>query len=130
MAILQSTNLKTKMVVKDIEPWVITFLGANNLKVLRRKKDGMALNVSYTEDGLKWTSNKVGRALYYKDGVIKEGKIVSSMEKSNEVYVEKFVPSNRKTAHAQSAECLWIHKAMKLLYTVDSPRPSKTEVII
>lgn len=103
------------MSIKFIEPWVISFFKTQSLVVLRRKKDNFPLNVSYTEDGLKWTANKIGRCLYFKDGFIRGGKIDSSMELSDEVYVSHFVPINHRSESAQSAECLWTKKALGLL---------------
>lgn len=38
--------------MKSIEPWIKSFIQDRNLKVMRTKK-GKALNVSYTEEGLK-----------------------------------------------------------------------------
>lgn len=96
------------------------YLTDKQFVVLRRKKDGMPLNVSYTEDGLKWTSNKLGRALYYKKAQIRFGKIVHYGEYSNEmspdVYVELFVPKEHKRADMQTAELRWVDKALRLCY--------------
>lgn len=38
--------------MKSIEPWIKSFIQDRNLVVMRTKK-GQALNVSYTEEGLK-----------------------------------------------------------------------------
>jgi len=107
--------IKTLMTIREIEPWVITFIGATNLWVLRRKKDGAALNVSYSEEGLKWSCNKTGRAIYFQKGYIRGGKLPEGIM-SAEVYVERFKPGNKKSQFLQQAECTWIGKALRLMY--------------
>jgi hypothetical protein len=97
------------------------YLTNKQFVVLRRKKDGMPLNVSYTEDGLKWTSNKLGRSLYYKKAKIQFGKIVHYGEEhdtsiSPDVYVELFVPKEHKRTDMQTAELRWVDKALRLCY--------------
>lgn len=118
---------------------LIERIAKENLKVLRNKA-GVALNVSYTEDGLKWTGNKDGRALYYKNARISGGKITGKdLTKSNQVIVETFVPTNfdpyRRDKNGevivdqetgkplldsvnvfkQSAEATWVGKAIRLI---------------
>jgi hypothetical protein len=44
---------------------MVTYISGYNLKVLREKETGIAVNVSYTEDGLKWSTNKVGKYVMY-----------------------------------------------------------------
>ena len=89
----------------------------NRLKVLRRKKDHTALNISFTIEGLKWTTNKVGRSLYYKNAFLSKGRFVGDLTPSNDVYVEDYFPQNRGDNRLQSAEMVWVNKAIALLRT-------------
>lgn len=41
------------MTIREISPSLIKYIESNNLVVLRRKKDNVALNSAYTIDGLK-----------------------------------------------------------------------------
>lgn len=112
------------MTIREISPSLIKYIASNDLKVLRRKKDDVALNVSYTISGLKYTANKLGRAIMYKrafisNGVITfpktlDGKVDDSL--SPNIYVEHFVPRNHSTEFAQEAEYTWVLKALRLLY--------------
>lgn len=123
-----------------IEPRIAKFIEDRDLYVLRDKKTGTALNVSYSEDGLKWTTNATGRLLYYDNAhivpivdlksSIKENRTVISHisingygevpRKSDKVYVEKFVPTNQPTLKGQIAEYTWVDKAFRLL-TLNAP---------
>lgn len=103
---------------RAIPVWLIDRIAASDLVVLRHK-DGTALNVSYSEDGLRWTANKWMQSLYYKNAYISNGRIRgSNLEKSPDVYVEKFVPINFSEAEAfkQRAESTWVGKGLKLAY--------------
>jgi len=103
---------------RAIPVWLIDRIANTDLVVLRHK-DGTALNVSYSEDGLKWTCNKWKQSLYYKNAYVSNGKIRgSNLEKSPDVYVEKFVPINFSEAELfkQQAESTWVGKALKLYY--------------
>ena len=71
-------------------------------KVLRNN-DGIALNVSYTEDGLKWTFDSKGKNLYFTEGN----------------YVETFKPSPKllkEKSFKSKCEKRWVDKANSLLY--------------
>lgn len=93
-----------------------TFVYGKNLKVLRRKKDGMALNVSYTPEGLIWTSNKLGRALFYRRAFVSQGRIVGDLRASDDVYVERFKPvvTVGMPKDFAEAERTWLAKALRL----------------
>ncbi len=71
-------------------------------KVLR-DPNGIALNVSYTDDGLKWTTDSKGKNLYFTDGN----------------YVEDFKPDLnviREKSFRTKCEKRWIDKANSMLY--------------
>lgn len=71
-------------------------------KVLR-DPNGIALNVSYTDDGLKWTTDSKGKNLYFTDGN----------------YVEDFKPDLnviRQKSFRSKCEKRWIDKANSMLY--------------
>ena len=107
---------------KQVEPWIAQLISDNNLMVLRNKKSGKALGVSYTEDGLKQCFNKFGKSLYYKHAFIREGRVQGDTRKSPWIVVEKFEPRNHKTKNNQVAEYLWISKALKMLYTPNATK--------
>lgn len=117
-----------------IEDWIGQFVKDNNLYVLRERRSGRALNVSYSEDGLRWTVNKLGRSLYYRDAIMrlnsktKFPELVTkrkTLEKNRDVFVEKFIPKNHWKPNGklnianQVAELLWIDKALRLCYYVE-----------
>lgn len=92
---------------------------------------GKALNVSYSEDGLKWTLNNYGKLLYYKSTKLsmrdKDGRMMyvpvfkGDMVKSNRVFVEPFVPRDhiiggKINKTSQKVEYFWCNKAQRLLY--------------
>lgn len=124
-----------------IEPRIAQFIGDREVYVLRDKKTGTALNVSYSEDGLKWTTNATGKLLYYENAristivnlkrslaenttVISHVTITSNdgtaPRKSDKVYVERFVPTNQPAVKGQIAEYTWTDKAFRLL-TLNAP---------
>jgi len=98
-----------------LEKNLVRFIQGRHLKILRDKK-GTALNVSYTEDGLKWTTTIVGRLPYFKDAVLVSGRMVGDLSPSTEVYVEDFVPYDHSTTRGQIAEYAAIKKGTHLLY--------------
>lgn len=111
---------------KPIEEWIREFIRDRNLVVLRDRR-GKALNVSYSIDGLKWTANKFGKLLYYKNCYLGHEEVSpgnwrpvfrGKMEKSPNVVVEKFVPRDHHNLGNQIAEYFWVQKAMKMLYHV------------
>lgn len=53
--------------MKAIEERISKFIEDRNLVVLREKRSGRALNVSYTEDGLKYTTSLSGKLPYFND---------------------------------------------------------------
>ena len=86
---------------------------------------GKALNVSYSEDGLKWTINKYGKSLYHEDAylcrntdrLLFKGK---SLARRGDVCVLPFIPKDHIVGtimdhDAQKAEYLWCNKALHLL---------------
>jgi len=81
---------------------VLKRITENKFKVLR-DRHGVALNVSYSHDGLKWTIDAKGRNLYYQDGN----------------YVEDFRPSYRilkQNSFMSKCEKRWVDKANAMLY--------------
>lgn len=120
--------------ITPIEPWIRQFIKDRNLVVLRRKSDGLPLNVSYTIDGLRWTANSCGKLLFFRNAQLRTRVIdgirqpyfhaldSKGFEKSNKVYVEHFVPKDHYRpdgtldSRKQVAEYSWGHKGLKMLY--------------
>lgn len=117
------------MNLKQIERGIATFIKDRNLVVLRDRRSNAALNVSYTEDGLKWTTNKVGRLLYYNKAFLSSGRMVGDLSPSKAVYIERFVPRDHPTSSAQVAEYTWIKKGTHLLYGSDAPAQKSMNLV-
>lgn len=112
--------------MKSIEERIAKFISDRDLVVLRERKTGRALNVSYTEDGLKYTTSLGGKLLYFNDAWLKVlyrdnqpyfVGVQGDLEKSKLVYVEKFIPTNKSNLRDQIAEYTWTDKAYRLLLT-------------
>lgn len=85
--------------------------------VLRERKTNKPLNVAYTEEGLKWTANKTGRAIYFRSALFRDGEIIGKdMRKNPQFYVEKFTPNLSDTNRYIKEELLWMKKARHLSY--------------
>lgn len=111
--------------MKSIEPWIKSFIQDRNLVVMRTKK-GQALNVSYTQEGLKWTTDLDGNLLYYKDCRLKHKEVIpgvwrpyidGSGERNPNIIIEAFIPRDHQNPYHQSAEYKACNKALRLLYT-------------
>jgi len=72
--------------------------------------------VSYTVEGLKWSTNKLGKALFFKKAIITNGKIVGDLSPSPEVYYELFDPIEHYNLTLQRAELRCLDKALRLCY--------------
>lgn len=84
--------------LSSISPQTAEIVAEKNLVVLRERGSNKPLNVSYTEEGLKYTMNKVGRPIF----------------DPRRNYVEKFEPRNFKDPFLQKCEITWLMKAIKL----------------
>ncbi|MCB0370625.1 hypothetical protein [Mesotoga prima] len=110
-----------------IEPRIARFISDQGFYVLRDKATGIALNVSYTPEGLKWTMapNGSGKLIFFRKAHLirhynkttlqpTKVEIGGDVRPSNKVYVEKFIPTNQPTNRAQKAEYTWTDKAYKM----------------
>jgi len=128
--------------LNTIEPRIRELIEANEFYVLRRKKTHEALNVSYTRIGLRWTTDRNRNLSYFKSAQLRHRKNVlgeyvpyfhkntpDGLEKSSNVYVEKFVPrdhykdsegnsTSTLDPRLQVAEYIMTSKALKMLYWV------------
>lgn len=103
--------------------------------VLRDRQTGMALNTSFTKEGLKWSTDRMGRLIMYPKGrlvvdtVDGETKleIRGNLTPSNRVYTELFTPKTHTSSRNQIAEYQWSNKALKLMYRVAEPRQQFTD---
>jgi hypothetical protein len=92
--------------LSSIDTTVSRFIQDKQMYVLRDATTGNALNSSYTEDGLKWTTNASGKLVYFNNAHLKthynsnyEPTMVTfegDTSPSSSVIVEKFVPVNRE----------------------------------
>jgi len=104
--------------------------------VLRDSKTNHAINVSFSPDGLLWTTNDSGRLICFENGRIAktidlkksiesgEAKITSIWigstdfdipRRSKKVYIERFIPREQTTARGKMAEYTSVNKAYRLL---------------
>lgn len=112
--------------MEPINTTISTFISAQTMYALRDVKTKRALNVSYSEEGLMWSTNATGKLIYFedarlervynRDGNITNVKIRGNLNLNPNVYVEKFVPSNQPTSKGQITEYTWTSKAYRLLY--------------
>lgn len=112
--------------MRKIETWIKQFITDRNLLVLREVGSNKALNVSYTEYGLKWTMDNYGKLVYYDNARLTHVRnsniwipkiLGDTSKKSPKVYVEKFIPTDQKSIPAQVAEFIVCNKALRLLYS-------------
>jgi len=95
-----NSSNKRRIRIKPIENRIIKIIERNNFKVLRDKRTHRALDVSYTEDGLRnWAIDPVtSKSYYYNNTYLKHNgyfpTLVGDLTKSEDVYVEDFVPRN------------------------------------
>lgn len=95
---------------------------------LRDVRTHKVLNVSFTEDGLKWTLDHNGNLIYFKSGRIaqrydKNYNIIGlyfkgNLTPSSRVYVEEFIPKNHSLPYSQTAEYQGIHRSYKMNYII------------
>ena len=121
-----------------IEPSVRHHIQDNQFMVMR-DRSGKAIDVSFTEDGLRWVMDRNSRLLYYRNAYLKVRKpgdsedtpmwyIVGDTRKNPNITIEKFVPkdhiyigedgrlvSGGDKSAKQKAEKLRIKKAQCLL---------------
>lgn len=112
----------------QIEESTIQTVEDKNMWCLRDKRTGTVLNVSYTIDGLKWTTDNLGRLIYFKSARIgtqynsdyEPSKLVfeGDTRVSDRVIVEPFVPTNHSNGRVQRAEYAGVHRAYKLWYNI------------
>lgn len=85
-----------------------------NMYVLRDKKTRKPLNIAMTVDGLKYTANKMGKALYFKNAFFRNGNIEGDLAPSDRVVIEKFQPNTERNYRYLKEELTWLKKANAL----------------
>lgn len=96
--------------------------------VLRSKKDDRILGMAYSEDGLKYINNKIGKLIYFKNAVIKHNaenivpNIVGDVRKADNVYVTEYKHIQHKNPSIQKMENFWSHVYMQKQYNNTQPR--------
>jgi len=117
-------------VIEPIDRVIGQFIKDKKMYVLRNAKTGQALNASYSEEGLKYTTSPNGKLMYFKDAkLVREWDtdqngvpfIVSvgfsgNLDPNPDVIVEQFIPKNHSSARTQIAEYTAVSKAYRLLY--------------
>lgn len=81
-----------------------------------RRKDGFPLNVSYTKEGLEWTTNKFGRAVFFRKAIIRNGRVEGDLEPDSTLIVEKFDPIDWDNEIFRRAELRNLDKALRMCY--------------
>jgi hypothetical protein len=137
------TDKQVAKTLNVIEPKIKELIKDNEFFVLRSKRTGEILNVSYSRYGLRWTTDKNRRLIYFKNAQLRHKKdeygnmmpyfhklSVDGLEKSDSVVVEKFIPKdhylpnkqNSLDARLQVIEYRYVSKALKMLYWVPENR--------
>lgn len=118
-------NEKTKQMKKNmmkLDQWMIDYIKGYDLKVLTL--NDTPLNVSYTESGLRWTSDKQGRFIFFNDSkrfISDSYATVLGNEKNPHIAIKPYIPQNHYDEKGnldirkQLAELYVIDKAMRLL---------------
>lgn len=83
------------------------------------------MNVSYTEEGLKWTTSNTGKLIYYTNGQItRKGNYLTitstdglPLKKSENYIVAHYIPTDKATHNLQLTEYAMASRAFRLLYT-------------
>lgn len=115
-----------------IEERISNIITDAGFKVLRKKSTNEPLNVSYTEDGLRWTVNRDYRLLYYKEAYLKhrvvDGQVSWYIEgdttPADNVWVQDFVPMNhfypneKLNRRMQGKEINMVDRALRMLYQI------------
>jgi hypothetical protein len=128
----------SSLIISDLDVRIIT---EGNLVCLRNKKTGRVENVSYSEQGLTFTFDKIGLPLYYKypntvytsSGYF-TAQFKGTMEKNPNMLAEQFIPKNhvdetgRMNYGAQSSEVFFVAKALRLLSPMNGPGETITEI--
>lgn len=132
-----------KKSLTGIELWQKTYISGYNMYVLREKNTNTAINVSYSRDGLVWTTNQYGNYIYYKnprifswvEGTDKPQQFVKLIGDSvnPNYYIEKFVPrdhieNGRFNLKKQLAEYFVTAKALRALTPMNVEDNSLNEI--
>ncbi len=77
----------------QIESSTITTVEDKNMWCLRDRRTGTVLNVSYTIDGLKWTTDNLGRLIYFKSiyGNVSTSNDIDAVLKNNDIEINRLV---------------------------------------
>lgn len=110
----------------ELSTWLVEYIKQQKFKVLRDSKTHKALNVSYTEDGLKYTQDINRRWIYFTKAkmVVVPSDVGYTMDfkgntqKSQGTYVEDFVPRLHGRLDLDKAELTWMGKAYRLCYNL------------
>jgi hypothetical protein len=127
-----------------IYPNIRQFIDDKKLVVLREKGTDKAVNSSFSEYGLQFTTDTSGNYIYFMNAkpVVVGSKVefVGDTRPSDKYYVEHFVPKDREDPRddlsiprdrffkrkisaylrLQVAEYMWTDKAYRLLYHVEN----------
>lgn len=117
-------------VIDPIDKVIGQFIKDKKMYVLRNAKTGQAINASYSEEGLKYTTLPNGKLVYFNDARLKREwamdsdgvpyivsvRFAGDLRPNPEVFVEQFVPKNHNSIRTQIAEYTVVSKAYRLLY--------------
>ena len=108
-----------------ISPHIREYLKQKKLYVMRDKRTNRPLNVSYTEDGLRYTQNSSGRWIYFQGAWAdrtNSDKITfrGNLKRNREVYIELYEPRDHKDSKSKMFEFTFMGKAYRLLYNTIS----------
>lgn len=117
-------------IIEPIDKVIGQFIKDKKMYVLRDRATGRALNTSYSEEGLKFSTSANGKLIYFKDAKLTREWLQDSegvwipwkvgfegdLSMNPDVYVEQFIPMNHSNIRQQRAEYTVVSKAYRLAY--------------
>lgn len=101
--------------IQDIKKFWRNKIENSGFLIMKDKYSKKPLALAMTEDGLKYACNKMGKSLYYKSAIFKDGNIVGrDLSMSDRITIETYIPNLEETNKYFKEELLWFLKAKAL----------------
>jgi hypothetical protein len=128
-----SSGKTRKNSLEPISQWVRSYVSGQKLVVLRSKKNDKPIEISFSEDGLKWVVDTKGKFIFFRDASPKlvrtvKGQFLKFVANSNgglqpseDYYIETFIPKDhyrnngKLSVYLQGSEYLMCKKALSIL---------------
>jgi hypothetical protein len=98
-----------------VDDYSKNLLKENTIMIMRDKHTKMPLGVSFTEEGLRLTANKMG-IYQYCEGRVRTMNEAKIAKRNPNVIIERFIPRDYpNNPRLTTAEILWVNKAKYML---------------